>query len=119
MRNNLLWNWRGGYGARIRYGARANVIDNYFAAAGGDLDTAQIQTPQAVRETSFSGRLDLKYNSRWSSYMRFFGDRIHRRGPIAVSAEQVVGGVEHAPAGRRRLVLSRLALDAHHVHMGW
>jgi hypothetical protein len=36
MRNNLVWNWRGGYGARIRYGARANIIGNYFAAAGGD-----------------------------------------------------------------------------------
>jgi hypothetical protein len=45
------------------------------AAAGADLDTAQIQTPQAVREDSFSGRLDLKYNSSWSSYFRFFADR--------------------------------------------
>jgi hypothetical protein len=45
------------------------------AAAGADLDTAQIQTPQTVREDSFSGRLDLKYNSKWSSYFRFFADR--------------------------------------------
>src|SRR5580765_1122048 len=45
------------------------------AAAGQDLDTAQIQTPQSVREDSFSARLDLKYNARWSSYFRFFGDR--------------------------------------------
>ena len=42
MRNNLLWNWRGGYGARIRYGARANVINNYFAAAGGDASDALV-----------------------------------------------------------------------------
>ena len=42
MRNNLLWNWRGGYGARIRYGARANVIKNYFAAAGGDASDALV-----------------------------------------------------------------------------
>jgi len=42
MRNNLLWNWRGGYGARIRYGARANVINNYFAAAGGDARDALV-----------------------------------------------------------------------------
>ena len=42
MRNNLLWNWRGGYGARIRYGARANVINNYFAAAGGDAKDALV-----------------------------------------------------------------------------
>jgi len=45
------------------------------AAAGADLDTAQIQTPQTVREDSFSGRLDLKYSSQWSSYFRFFADR--------------------------------------------
>lgn len=42
MRNNLLWNWRGGYGTRIRYGARANVINNYFAAAGGDAKDALV-----------------------------------------------------------------------------
>src|SRR4029077_17549101 len=45
------------------------------AGPGGDFDTAQIQTPQAVREDSFSGRLDVKYNSKWSSYFRFFADR--------------------------------------------
>src|SRR5215470_9590957 len=45
------------------------------AAPGQDLDTAQIQTPQTVREDSFSGRLDLKYSSKWSSYFRFFADR--------------------------------------------
>jgi hypothetical protein len=45
------------------------------AAPGQDLDTAQIQTPQTVREDSFSGRLDLKYTSNWSSYIRFFADR--------------------------------------------
>ncbi len=42
MRNNLIWNWRGGYGARIRYGARANIVDNYFAAAGGDAKDALV-----------------------------------------------------------------------------
>src|SRR5499427_5146955 len=45
------------------------------AAPGQDLDTAQIQTPQTVREDSFSGRLDVKYSARWSSYFRFFADR--------------------------------------------
>jgi hypothetical protein len=45
------------------------------AAPGQDLGTAQIQTPQTVREDSFSSRLDMKFNSRWSSYARFFGDR--------------------------------------------
>ena len=42
MVNNLIWNWRGGYGTRIRYGARANIVNNYYAAAGGDKDDALI-----------------------------------------------------------------------------
>ena len=42
MRNNLVWNWRSGYGARIRYGARANIVNNYFAAAGGDARDALV-----------------------------------------------------------------------------
>jgi hypothetical protein len=45
------------------------------AAPGAPLDTAQLQTPQTVREDSFSGRLDLKYSSKWSSYFRMFADR--------------------------------------------
>lgn len=36
MRNNLIWNWHGGYGTRIRYGAAANVVNNYYASAGRD-----------------------------------------------------------------------------------
>lgn len=36
MRNNLIWNWRGGMGTRIRYGAHVNVVNNLYAAAGGD-----------------------------------------------------------------------------------
>jgi pectate lyase len=30
LRNNLMWDWRGGYGTRIRYGAKANVVNNYY-----------------------------------------------------------------------------------------
>ena len=36
MRNNLIWDWRGGYGTRIRYGGNANVVDNFYASDGGD-----------------------------------------------------------------------------------
>ena len=32
MRNNVVWNWRNGYGARIWFGARANVVNNYFGS---------------------------------------------------------------------------------------
>ncbi len=36
MRNNLIWNWFGGVGTRIRNGAKANVVNNYYASNGGD-----------------------------------------------------------------------------------
>jgi pectate lyase len=42
MRNNLIWNWRGGYGTRLRYGARANVVNNFYDSTGGDGDDALI-----------------------------------------------------------------------------
>jgi pectate lyase len=32
MRNNVVWNWRNGYGTRIWFGARANVVNNYFGS---------------------------------------------------------------------------------------
>jgi pectate lyase len=34
MRNNVVWNWRNGYGTRIWFGARANVVNNYFGSPG-------------------------------------------------------------------------------------
>jgi hypothetical protein len=36
MRNNLVWGWAGGYGTLIWYGPWANVVDNFYSAAGGD-----------------------------------------------------------------------------------
>jgi large repetitive protein len=32
MRNNLVWDWRGGYGTLIWYGARANVVNNFYSS---------------------------------------------------------------------------------------
>ena len=40
-----------------------------------DLDIMQLQSLAQVRETSFSGRVDFKASSRWSSYVRVFHDR--------------------------------------------
>ena len=34
MRNNLVWDWNGGYGTRIWYGPRANVVNNFYASLG-------------------------------------------------------------------------------------
>ncbi len=42
LRNNLIWNWKGGYGSRIRYGARANVVNNFYSYSGGDTADALI-----------------------------------------------------------------------------
>jgi pectate lyase len=42
MRNNVIWDWRGGHGTRIRYGARANVVNNFYASDGGDAADALI-----------------------------------------------------------------------------
>jgi pectate lyase len=45
MRNNVIWDWRGGYGSRLRYGPRVNVINNYYAANGGDARDALVVCP--------------------------------------------------------------------------
>ncbi|MGH7931114.1 MAG: malectin domain-containing carbohydrate-binding protein, partial [Candidatus Binatia bacterium] len=45
MRNNVIWDWRGGYGSRIRYGPRVNIINNFYAANGGDARDALIVCP--------------------------------------------------------------------------
>lgn len=42
MRNNLIWDWAGGVGTRIMYGSRANVVNNYYGANGGDAPDALI-----------------------------------------------------------------------------
>lgn len=42
MRNNLIWDWGKNYGTRIRYGAKANVVNNYYAANGGDRNDALV-----------------------------------------------------------------------------
>lgn len=40
-----------------------------------DFDIAQLQSEQKVRETAVSGRLDLRLNNNWSSYLRISHDR--------------------------------------------
>jgi hypothetical protein len=32
MRNNVVWDWRGGYGTLIWYGARANIVNNFYSS---------------------------------------------------------------------------------------
>jgi hypothetical protein len=32
MRNNVVWDWRGGYGTQVWYGPRANVVRNFYSS---------------------------------------------------------------------------------------
>jgi hypothetical protein len=54
-----------------------------------DYEIAQLQGLQEVRETSFSGRVDVKFNERWSSYVRFFHDQGRSDQPEGVSGRVV------------------------------
>ena len=40
-----------------------------------DFDIAQLQSSQRVQENSAAGRLDLRFNDNWSSYVRVFHDQ--------------------------------------------
>ena len=42
MRNNLVWDWGSGFGTLVWYGAWANVVNNFYSAAGGDKKDALI-----------------------------------------------------------------------------
>jgi len=66
-----------------------------------DFDIAQIQTPQAVNEDSFSARLDLKFNDRWSSYVRVFRDR-----GLSDQPNNVAGQVIHTTANPSNAVFN-------------
>ena len=66
-----------------------------------DFDIAQIQTPQDVREDSFSGRLDVKFGNAWSSYVRVFADR-----GISDQPNNVAGQVIHTTANPRNAVFN-------------
>src|SRR5256885_5871710 len=46
--NNLVWDWGGGSGMRVAYGSKANVMNNYFYAPGGDNGDALIVCSSSV-----------------------------------------------------------------------
>jgi len=54
-----------------------------------DIDFAQLQQSQVVSENSFSGRLDLKMNNNWSSYVRVFRDQGTSDAPDGVSGRHL------------------------------
>ena len=54
-----------------------------------DFDIAQTQSPQLVHEDAFSGRFDLRFNDRWSSYVRVFHDQGTSDLPNNVSGQVI------------------------------
>lgn len=38
MRNNVVWNWRGGYGTQILYGPWANIVNNFYSNPGASMN---------------------------------------------------------------------------------
>jgi hypothetical protein len=66
-----------------------------------DFDIAQLQTPQHVTETAVSGRLDLRMNSNWSSYVRVFHDQGTSDQP-----NNVAGQVIHTTANPTNAVFN-------------
>jgi hypothetical protein len=36
MRNNLVWDWIGGYGTLVWFGPRANIVDNFYSSPDSD-----------------------------------------------------------------------------------
>ncbi|MGE0043527.1 MAG: TonB-dependent receptor, partial [Vicinamibacterales bacterium] len=59
------------------------------ASTNPDFDIAQLQADQDVRETAVSGRLDLKWSDRWSSYVRVSHDQGTNDQPEGVTGRTV------------------------------
>ncbi len=66
-----------------------------------DFDIAQLQTPQEVTETAFSGRFDFRVSTKWSSYVRVFHDQGRSDAPDSVS-----GRIVHTEANPSNAVIN-------------
>ena len=60
------------------------------ASTNPDFDIAQNQATQNVDENAFSGRVDLRFNNNWSSYVRVFRDRGTNDEPQGVTGRRFV-----------------------------
>src|SRR4051812_26499441 len=58
-------------------------------SSNADFDIAQLQTTQDVREDAFSTRLDVRFNDRWSSYVRVFRDHGTSDQPNSVAGQVI------------------------------
>src|SRR5581483_10587475 len=54
------------------------------ASTNADFDIAQLQSNEVVHEDAFSGRLDVRMNDRWTSYLRVFHDQGRDDAPQGV-----------------------------------
>ena len=59
------------------------------ASANADFDIFQLQTLETVEENSVSVRLDQRFGSQWSSYVRVFHDRGTQLRPEGISGRTV------------------------------
>src|SRR5262249_53722635 len=75
------------------------------ASTNPDFDIAQRQTPQKVTETAASGRFDVRFSPKWSSYVRVFHDQGTSDAPDSVS-----GRVVHTEANPSNAVFNLQAL---------
>ncbi len=55
------------------------------ASANPDYDILQLNSTARVDENAFGGRLDLRLNDRWSTYVRAFGDRGENLQPEGIT----------------------------------
>jgi hypothetical protein len=70
-------------------------------STNADFDIAQLQTPQRVTETAASGRFDVRFTPKWSSYVRVFHDQGTSDAPDSVS-----GRVIHTEANPSNAVVN-------------
>ena len=57
LRNNIIWDWSGGYGTLVWYGPWANIVNNYYSSNGGDKkDALTVNTTNA--RAYVSGNID-------------------------------------------------------------
>ena len=68
------------------------------ASTNPDFDIAQLQADSTVKENAFSGRLDFKWNEKWSSYVRVFHDQGTNLQPEGVTGRNV--DIRATPATR-------------------
>ncbi|MBI3492311.1 MAG: TonB-dependent receptor [Acidobacteria bacterium] len=66
---------------------RADAVILPGKSTNPDFDIAQLQTPQVVTETAYSGRFDFRFSPKWSSYLRFFRDQGTSDQPNSVSGQ--------------------------------